>query len=216
MVAENPGPKARSIPAWGNAPGTGQANENTLPQNKRAEGPLHNRVWGGPSALFCIFQSVPGALPQAGIGRAFGACSRDSLSPSSQVFYRLFQGMSTGAEIRVKCRIHRRFGMRPRAAKRQQAAAFERTPDRFHASCGHPGGQPPCTAADRRLKAAMNRRTPNAPRELMLRKVLRNKRMERFQDSFGFHANPGFEPSAGPVNDFLNFASPRCVYRDRR
>jgi hypothetical protein len=48
------------------------------------------------------------------------------------------------------------------AASRQLAAAFERTNDCDHGICGHPGGKPPCVAAVRVMKAAMNRRTPNA------------------------------------------------------
>ena len=64
---EREGPKARSISAWGNAPGTWA---DDLP---RAESPPQE-LWNGPTALAYVRTSgIPGALPQADIGRAFGA-----------------------------------------------------------------------------------------------------------------------------------------------
>ena len=46
---------------------------------------------------------LPGALPQAGMIRAFGALF--SRLPMCKLL-----GMLTAAEIRVRCKIHRRFG----------------------------------------------------------------------------------------------------------
>jgi hypothetical protein len=43
------------------------------PQIVRAEEAVSKLALGGPSALPFLFQSIPGALPQAGIDRAFGA-----------------------------------------------------------------------------------------------------------------------------------------------
>jgi hypothetical protein len=59
--------------------------------------------------------------------------------------------------------IYRRFGDPATGRTRQLAAPFEGTNDCAHGICEHSGGKPPCAAAVRVIKAAMNRRTPQRP-----------------------------------------------------
>jgi hypothetical protein len=44
-------------------------------EDRRAEGPPHDRLWSGPTALldWQLVHPFPGVLPQAGMVRAFGA-----------------------------------------------------------------------------------------------------------------------------------------------
>jgi hypothetical protein len=65
-VALHRAPKVRSIPAWAEGPGLSRA------CNRRAESPLY-RPGFQPLANRCC--PIPGAAPQAGMGRTFGAAS---------------------------------------------------------------------------------------------------------------------------------------------
>lgn len=59
-------PKVRTIPAWAEGPGLG------CDSNRRAESPLNRTGFQPLDDSRC---EVPGAAPQAGIGRTFGAAS---------------------------------------------------------------------------------------------------------------------------------------------
>jgi len=55
----NPGPKARSIPAWGNAPGFRRSDRNT-----RAVSPPNKRLWSGPTVLVYLIIASLGRCPR--------------------------------------------------------------------------------------------------------------------------------------------------------
>ena len=57
--SSNPGPKARSIPAWGNAPGSRQSYGNT-----RAVSQPYKRLWSGPTALVHLIIPSLGRCPR--------------------------------------------------------------------------------------------------------------------------------------------------------
>src|SRR5579883_919552 len=84
------GQRPDDIPAWGNAPGYAV-------RHIRAESPFHYRTstdWGGLSALHLVWSPVPGAMPQAGMKRAFGAKAATTSSRLEEFFATFTQGSS--------------------------------------------------------------------------------------------------------------------------
>ena len=102
MSRQPEGQRPDAIPAWGNLPGpyeTSGGRSRGKPQesmHNNDQGPTArpierhdaretNTCWCGPSALGRQVGQFPGASPQAGMGRAFGAHERHlALTPSAQ------------------------------------------------------------------------------------------------------------------------------------